>query len=663
VKRARLWILAAVATVLALPAPARAQEEDLGAVADTVFDPTQTFPANYRTVFDRDHSRTNWTQTLTYFRSTPRYAFNGSGNVTTQDLLAIRNKTTLGSFTGRLDSRLTRRWVVSMDGRFNMSSSVDPRSKNDNRNSKIQLFTQYTLNPMKTMSLFGSLYTEFQRDQTGREQTIVLPADTLITEGEVDTLRAQRDSSYTTARQDGLAGRLTWTIRPGLDLYSTASASRRSPSQRNRFRDFVHPLNGSGGGYFSDSVQVLSEGSDNSAFLSRLNYSGIPRSKMSVTFQNSAVDQSRFDQELRGLETMAFDRTSATGHLDYGPRLGLYLTVDGSLARAQNVFARRRTSNSLVNSRQLLSSLSYNNPGTMASVTFQMSRANTERQLSQSDLVLDRSLAGLFRRTVSSRLVLDGSARINLRSAQFSDPRTDQDLLQTGGNVGGGYLLTRACSTTVHFSVSRSRTVSIDSRASGSNNVQTIYQMNATVLFVPMPNFAIRQTYLLGADYKIYDFSESQNFLNRTRRIETDFADTLFPFAFLRMTHSYLFRDNGNYSRFTPDAERAYRVALETSEQTLKVSVGVKVAPGVTFLATQGLFHQRNRNFAISSPSTLRNRFSLDAGIDVNRSLPGGAQIVGALRHIGGYDERTTPQTRPNEEGYWIAGVTFLKDF
>jgi hypothetical protein len=659
--------VALVAILLSLVAPSivRAQEEDLGAgaVTDSVFETPQPGPL-YSTVYDRDHSRTNWSQTFTYSRSTPRFAFNGSGTATTQELLGLGNGTTLGNINGRVDARLTKRWIVSTDGRFNMSSTVDPRTRTNNRDGKLQFYTQYSLTPVRAMNLFGSAYTEFQREQVGREQTILVPGNTLNTPGEVDTLYAQRDSSFTTARQDGVAGRITWRIKPWLDLYGSGTAGRRFPTQHNRFRNFVNAIDSTGGSYVIDSTQVFEEKGDDYSGLSRLTYGGLRRSKLVLGYQTSSVNQSRFDQELRGLERMAFDRTTASAHLDSGPWKRVFLTVDGSLTQNNTGYEKRRSSSSILSGRQLLSSLAYSDPITMASVTFQTTRSHTERQFAQTDLVIDRVLGGLLRRGISSRLVLDGSARLSLRSSQFSDPRTDQDMLQSGGNVGGGLMLTRACSTSVHFTVNQTRTVAIDPVASGSNSVQTLYQLTGNMQFIPNENFAIRQTYLISADYKIYDFTESQNFLNRTRRVDTDFADTLLPFAYLRLTHSFLYRDNGNYSRLTPGAERIYRVSLETYEQTLKVGCGIKIVPGVTVSAIQGLFNQRSRNYVgSSSTSTLRNRFTLDAGIDVNRTFPGNCGIIGALRHIGGYDELTTSQKNPNEEDYWIAGATFQKQF
>jgi hypothetical protein len=657
----RGYVLTVVLIMLLTPGTVRAQEEDLGAVTDSAFEVSFPGPL-YRTVYDRDHSRTNWNQSFSYARSWKRLMFNGSGDVTTQELQGLGNNTTLGGINGRLDARLTRHWIVSTEGRFNMNSTVDPRTETNNRDSKLRFYSQYSATPVRRMDLFGSVYTEFQREQVGRQQAILVPGDSLIIPGEVDTLFAQHDSSVTVARQDAVSGRIAWTIQPWLYLYGTGSAGRRFPTQHNRFRNFVHAVDDTTGGYVKDSTQVFEEKGDNSSIFSNVTYSGLRRSKFVLGYQTSSVNQSRFDQELRGLEQMAFDRTTGSAHVESGPWMNVFWTVDGSLTQNTTGFARRRSSSSILSGRQLLSSLAYSTSITMASVTFQTTRNHTERQFSQTDLVTDRSLAGLLRRTVSSRLILDGAARVSLRSQQFSDPRTDQDLLQSGANLGGGFMLTRTCSTSVHFTVNRSHTMSIDSRASGSNNVQTLYQLTATMQYLPSRNFAIRQNYLLSSDYKIYDYAESQNFLNQTRRIDTDFADTLLPFAYIRLTHSFIYRDNGNYTRLAPGADRTYRVAFETYEQTLRVGCGIRIVPGVTVSAIQGLFNQKSHDFARSSNS-VRNRFSLDAGIDVNRTFPGGCGIVGALRHIGGYDEITASQTTANEEDYWIAGATFQKQF
>jgi hypothetical protein len=652
--------LVALAFGPATPALAQEMDPSLSAVPDTVFMQESQPGPSYQTVFDRDRSRSNWTQTLTYYRGMPRFAFNGSGSVTTQDFLFAPNKSTDGDFYGHMDGRVARNWIVSLDGRFGMNSSADATRKSDTRNNRLQVRTQYTLQPRRAMMLTGALYTEFQQDHGRSTQTVLNRAD--VGSPEADTLKVQRDSSYTSARQDGLSGLATWNIKPWLEFYGSALASRKRPSQTSEVRDFINPLDGSGTGYSRDNVQTTHEPSDNSLFSSRVTFTRIPLTKTVFGFQSTSLNQSRFDQQLRGQEHQTFDRNAGTMHLEYGPRHKTSLLLDASLVRSLQDFQLRRSSNSLATTRQVSSTLSYSDVRTGGGVTFQASRAHYERQQTQNGVVINRMLFGNGYHRMSRRLSLDGFGNMNLQSSRYENPRGDQDILRRGASVGGGYLLAATCSTVVHFSVNRSQNVSIDPSASGANNVQTIYQMNASMNYIPTRNFSIHQNYLLSAEYKIFDYTERQNYLNRVRRIDTDFVDSLFNFAFLRLTHSFIYRDNGAYFRNTPDDPRTYRISTEIYEQTLAIAVGLELAAGVRLIGTQSLLNQRNFDVQRGT-SRVRNRFSLNGGVEVNRTLPGGSQINGALRHIGGYDERVTPLTPSLEEDYWIAGVTFQKDF
>ncbi len=653
-----LWV--ALAFGAAHPAVAQEMDPSLSAVPDTIFEQESQPGPSYQTVYDRDRSRSNWTQTLNYFRSMSRFAFNGSGSITTQDFLAAANKSTDGDFYGHMDGRVARNWIVSLDGRFGMNSSVDATRKSDTRNNRLQIRTQYTLRPKPTMMLTGALYTEFQQDHGRSTQTVLKQAD--FDPDAVDTLKVQRDSSYTSARQDGVSALGSWNIKPWLEFYGSALGSRKRPSQRSEVRDFINPLDGSGTGYSRDNVQTTHEPSDNSLFSSRVTFTRLPLTKTIFGFQSSSLNQSRFDQQLRGQEHQTFDRNSGTMHLEYGPRYKTFLLLDASLVRTLQDFQLRRSSSSLATTRQVSSTLSYSEVGTGGGLTFQASRARYERQQTQNGIVINRMLFGNGYHRMSRRLSLDGFGNMNLQSSRYENPRGDQDILRRSASVGGGYLLASTCSTVVHFSVNRSQNVSIDPSASGANNVQTIYQMNAYLQFVPTRDFSIRQNYLLSAEYKIFDYTERQNYLNRVRRIDTDFVDSLFHFAFLRLTHSFIYRDNGGYFRNTPANPRTYRIATETYEQTLAITVGIELAAGVRLIGTQSLLNQRNFDIPRGA-HTVRNRFSLNGGAEVNRTLPGGSQIIGALRHIGGYDERVTALTPTREEDYWIAGVTFQKDF
>jgi hypothetical protein len=653
-----------VAIACGAPTPALAQEMDPGAAAipDSVFTQESQPGPSYQTVYDRDRSRSNWTQTLTYYRGMQRFAFNGSGSVTTQDFLAAGNKSTFGDFYGHMDGRITRNWIVSLDGRFGMNSSVDARRKSETRNNRLQIRTQYHLQPRPTMMLTGALYTEFQQDHQRSTQTVLDEAIPEIDPGAVDTLKVQQDSSYTSARQDGLSGLASWNIKPWLEFYGSALASRKRPSQRSEVRDFLNPLDGSGGGHSRESIQTTHDPSDNTLFSSRVTFTRIPLMRTVFGFQSSSLNQSRFDQQLRGQEHQTFDRNAGTVRFEYGPRYKTFFFADASLVRSLQDFQLRRSSNSLATTRQVSSTLSYSEVGSGAGLTFQTSRARYERQQNQNGLVINRTLFGNGYRRISRRLSLDGFGNMSLQSSRFENPKTDQDILRRSASVGGGYLLAPTCSTVVHFSVNRTQNVAIDPSASGSNNAQTIYQMNASMQFVPTRNFSIRQNYLLSADYKIFDYTERQNYLNRVRRIDTDFVDSLFTFAFLRLTHSFIYRDFGAYFRNTPSEPRTFRIASEIYEQTLAITVGLELTAGVRLIGTQSLLNQRNLDVPRGT-TRVRNHFSLNGGLEVNRTLPGGSQIIGALRHVGGYDERVTPQTPTLEEAYWIAGVTFQKDF
>jgi hypothetical protein len=648
--------------IVGKPEHAAAQEIDVSAdIPDTVFR-APTFPPVYQTIFDRDRTRSNWIQTLSYFRNDGRVAFTTSGSMTTQDFVAFPNKSTFGELSGRLDARIAPRWILSLDGRFDMNSSTDGTRNTESRRNRIQIRTQYTLQPVRAMSLSGSVYSEFQQLHDRAAQRIFLRPITEIDPDAVDTLLVQRDSSYTTARRDGLNGFATWNVKPWLELYGTVAGSRIRPTQRSLIRDFANALDGSGGGHAEITRQNTREPSDNSAFTSRLTFTRVPRARLVLGYQGSGLDQSLFDKQLRSQERASIDRNVATARIEYGPRYKIYLTADGSLIRHVADYQLRRSSNSMVTTRQFNTTAALNDTSGRAGVTFGVSRGRNERQVTQNGVTLERYLNGSGYKQISDRFAVDGWASFRLSTSKYLDPRGDQDIARSLLSVGGGYRVTPVCTTTVHFTRNRSHTVSIDPEASSTNAVQTNYQMNATLRLIPSSDFTLRQDYLLSADYRISDFVESQNFLNRIRRIDTDFVDSLFSFAFIRLTHNFVFRDQGTYARREGQDGRTYRATVRTYEQTLAATFGIDIVDGVRLIATESLINQRNF-FLLSRTRTNRNRISLHAGLEVNRSLSEGLQILGAVRHIGGYDEKVTPTTPENEEDYWIAGVTVQKEF
>jgi hypothetical protein len=289
-------------------------------------------------------------------------------------------------------------------------------------------------------------------------------------------------------------------------------------------------------------------------------------------------------------------------------------------------------------------------------------RNRSERQATGNGTILDRMLSASGYRKVSGRLAVDGGASISLQSAKYEDVRSDQDVTRRNLTAGGGYRVSAACSTTVHFSATRSHAIYIDPSASSTNAVQSTYQMNATMRLLVSRTCWLNQNYVLSADYRVFDYTEDQNFLNRVRRIDTDIIDTVFSFAYVRLTHNFIFRDQGTYSRSLGEASRQYRVSVETYDQTLAATIGIKVARGIRILAMQSLLNQRN-HFLSNDSRTLRNRWNLTGGIEIERPVWNGAQLSGAIRHIGSYDEQVVPNAPNNEEAYWIAGITFQKQF
>jgi len=661
--RARCLVAATIAVIVAVSAaPAHAQDPDLSAltIPDTLFSAPSLPGPDYLTVFDRDNTRSNWTQNLTYTRNTKRFAVSANGNITTQELSGFDNKSTFGQFVGRVSTRLTRRWVVSLDGRHNMSSTTDGSREAESRRNRLQLKTQYTLNPTPELSLVGSISSEFRREHDLAERRTLKHAT--IIAGDVDTLRVQRDSSFTTGRQDGFLGSMDWRPKPWFAVNGTASASRVRPTQFSLVRDFTNAQDGSGGGYAVGSPQRTNEPTDNAVYTSKISFTKFRGHTFDVNLSKSALDQSTFDKQLRGQERASFDRNSGSFRLQSNFRGKYSLVVDGSLIRSERVYALRTNYTSLVRTRQILSTAGYSDANTRFSTSFSVSRNRSERQASGNGTILDRSLSANGYRKVSNRLAMDGAASISLQTSKYEDERSDQDVTRTNVSAGGGYRVSAACSTTVHFSATRSHGIYIDPSASSTNAVQSTYQMNATMRLQVSRTFWLNQNYLLSADYRVFDFTEDQNYLNRVRRIDSDIIDTVFSFAYVRLTHNFIFRDQGTYSRDFGDASREYRVSVETYDQTLAATVGIKVARGIRISAMQSLLNQRN-HYLSNDSRTLRNRWNLTGGIDIERPVWNGALLSGAIRHIGSYDERVVPNAPNNEEAYWIAGVTFQKQF
>src|SRR6185436_1162717 len=123
-------------------------------------------------------------------------------------------------------------------------------------------------------------------------------------------------------------------------------------------------------------------------------------------------------------------------------------------------------------------------------------------------------------------------------------------------------------------------------------------------------------------------------------------------FATLQLTHNFLFRDFGSFSKPPGGSDRVYRVASHTYVQTVSATINVRPANGMLLFATQSLSNTRVQSFG---PTTINNRWNLSLGATVNRTILGNGDLNGTVQHIEAYDERMLPTDARNAQDDWIA--------
>jgi hypothetical protein len=265
---------------------------------------------------------------------------------------------------------------------------------------------------------------------------------------------------------------------------------------------------------------------------------------------------------------------------------------------------------------------------------------------------------------VSRRLGLDGTGMVTLLSSQYLDAFRDQDNVRTYVSGGGVYQVSERCSTFVHFSTTRTHQVAIAATRSGDNNVETTYQMEATLKLGLTPRISLLQNYLLSAIYRINDseLADSRNVLSRNRRIDTTLADSLFPFATMQIVHNFFFLDSGSYTRPALGDPRLYGVILERYDQTFTASVNLRPMPGAVVFVSQSLANAKIHSVQTDTRDT-SNNWNLTLGANVSRSLGGAGSLQGTVQRIQAYTEKRNPGDSNNERDDWLAAVTFHKDF
>jgi len=633
-------------------------------IPDSVFVTKTHQPISYFTSYDRNISRAAWMQSLSYAHNAKRVAFNIDASATTVNALRdLKSDGLDGDVNGSVNFVATKNWIWSLDGRFGINSTDDERSTTDRRENKLQLRTQYRFEPLKNVSALALAFAEFQREQSIGDKTIP------VSRSKIDSLfasHASHDSSYTSGRRDGASGTVTWRPAPKMEIGASGATTSITSTVNTIKRDFW--VSQTVGVADSESTQVTTSTTPNgdSRLESHVTIEGRPGTKAGLVLRTNRADQQFYALTQRDQEHVNFGARGAAFHAETLPFAGSQVALDVGVDRSYRTYVLQRRLNSLVHGASAAGQFALYRRISRASLGFAFTRTKNEHladSTSQSETIISRAMNIGGSRRVSRRLWLDGGGAVSLMSNQHDDVTLDSDKLLGNINVGGGYLVSQRCSTSVHFSVNRSHDVAISYKSSGNNNVRTTYQMDATLRLQAARTIYVMQNYQINANYTIFDYNERANTLNRIRRIDTTLLDSLFSFAQIRLTHNFQFQDRGSYTRDPGEDFRSYAPVERTYAQSLNLGLTVRLLDGVIAGATQSLANTRGYFATPGLEDTNRNRWNLNLGVTVNREIPGGMRLDGVVQRIGEYTERPGPDPPLDVVDYWLAGLTLTKDF
>ncbi|HET9950379.1 MAG TPA: hypothetical protein VFS09_01165 [Candidatus Eisenbacteria bacterium] len=662
-------LAALLAIGLAAIPGARAQEEDESAmvIPDSVFQLTPRSPISYITQYTQDQSRNGWTQSLNYGRNFRSLAINVSGSSgTSEDILTYGSRNTNGDLFGRVDWRAAKGWIVSMNGRYSMSSIADGvrASNSEQRRNTLSFLTQYRLPLYQGASVTLAGNSDFQRNFDVRNGETTLG-------GTPEVTRAQRDSFYTAGRSDGYRVQALLPAMRGLSFDGKLFGNRSRPMFTILQR--VTTSDPSGAGAY-DSLSNVEKVASTFSLDGALNFDRIRATKMSLRAKRSTLEQPYADLSRLAIEEYSNTNDAYNLNLTAAPIPGLSFTGAASMNRTLREYAEKTNLNSLITSREASTGAAYSKPGTMAFVNLTMNRTRAERQASANGLTLTHLLTANFQQHVKGGLWLVGLGSASLNSYRYdieievpadtarTFSKIDRDVVSAFGNVGMRFGITPRCSTAVGFSVSKVHNISLDSLTSKGNLATTIYQLNGALRLPLHRNLTIGQDYIFTATYRFFDFDEVKNDLSRVFRIDTSMADTLFPFAFLRLDHHFYFFDRGDFRPQEPGGPEAYGVAQDQAQQTLEGTVGIRPRAGVTLMVKQSMTDTQNHDL-VNQTSQGGEQWNLSIGLEVNRSFWNGAGITGAVRREERYQTRSQLEGVQFKESHWLAGVTFQKEF
>jgi hypothetical protein len=659
----RILILGLMALALFNPrTEALGQEyDDYSAfVPDSLFEASPRTPVSYMSLYNRDQTRGTWTQSLGFSRSFRTFAVNLSGGTTTaEDLVGSASQSTTGDIGGQIDWRATDRLFLSLIGAGSMSSISDGvRSSNsEQRRNRLGLQAQYRAEPLPGAKLTLLASSEIQRNHDLRNTERPVNG----AEGTPDSTFVQRDSAYFSGRLDTVRGRLDWTLAEWLLVNGTATGSWTKPTTDVRTFRATTPNDGSPG-HGSDESRRERLPADNAGFEGKISMTRVRATKLEFLSRVRGSDQVYFDLGQLQVEQFSNDTRSHSALVETSILPKTLFSVNASVNRTQRQYQARPNLNALVTTRELKSMAAYSTPVTTAFASFTVNRSRAEQQATGNGIVLTRALNTNISHRIFGRLYLTGLGSATLNSYRYIAAEDDRDIASAFGSAGLRFALTPRCSTSANFAVSRTHNVSIDETRSSGNLAQTVYQLNGA-LRMPLSNtLSVWQDYVLSATYRMFDYTEDLDDLSRNFRIDTIVADTLFPFAYLRLDHRYNFFDRGDFTPLDEGGPRLYGVQQKQYQQTLEGTIGVRPIAGIIFVVKQSLADTDNRNI-VDKTTVGTRQWNLSLGLEVNRSFWDGAGITGAIRRESKYQNVSAGGPSINEEDHWLAAVQFQKDF
>lgn len=656
------------------PARAAAQEyqEFVEVVPDSAFEEKEKIPGNYQSTFQHDQSRGSWLQSLGYNPSWKNLVLGISGETnTSEDVLKFGSRSTNGDFFGKLDWRAKPRLVLSMSGRGSMSSisdGIQVSTSNQRRNS-LTFQSQYTVPPVQKIqvTLVGS--TEFQRNYDLRIAERALTPQT----GEPDSVGVQRDSSFASGRLDAVRGTLSWPFMRGFLFSASAYGSKTKPVTTVRRFNGTNPVAGDGGRIDSIDIRRVQLPADNAIVGGAITIDRIRGTRFLLESKRTGTDQVFFDLGQLKVEQLSNDGRNHHLRMEVTPKPGLGFNGDAVLNRSLKESVARPNLNALVTTRQASGMLYYSSAFKQASLSFDVARATAERQTTGNGNTITRIVSTNLGYRLFGRLYLTalGSATLSSYRYAFVPDTTgrtfskdDRDVASAFASVGARYGVTPRCSTTVNFSISRSHNVAIDASQSAGNIATTVYQVNASLRLPLNRNLSIWQDYIATATDRAFDYDQDRDGLSRNFRIETSIADTLFPFAYVRVDHRYFFFDQGEFSPLESGGggARLYAPTTEQAQQALDGRIGIRPVPGITLIVKQSLTDTDNRNL-VNRNSIRSGQWNLTYGADINRTFWNGAGLVGSIRREERFNTQPDVPGALASESNWLISILFQKDF